>query len=97
MADLTVSYESLNQKSREMDQHKNNFHTLIGQAKTTIGGLSAAWKSDAQAQYEQRFHELEPTFKKFEQMLEEYAKFLKTSSDHYRAADEAVKKAAQGF
>ncbi|MOA52982.1 hypothetical protein D3C78_1763710 [compost metagenome] len=80
-----------------MNQHKDNFHTLIEQAKKTIGGLTEAWKSDAQVQYQQRFNDLQPTFQKFEQMLDEYAKFLNTSSEHYRKADEAVKKAAQGF
>ncbi|WP_170220305.1 WXG100 family type VII secretion target [Paenibacillus anaericanus] len=94
---LSVSYESLNTKSSEMTKHKDSFDTLIVQAKNTINGLTEAWQSDAQVQYKQRFDELQPTFEKFSQMLDEYAKFLKTSSEHYKSADEAVKRAAQGF
>lgn len=90
---ITVSYDLLEGKSKEMKAHKDTFITLIAQTTTTIKNLSHAWDSKAQQNFAEKFEDMRSTYDAFEEMLRQYEVFLHDSAEHYRDADVKISQA----
>ncbi len=91
MAHIKIYKETVKQKATEVRNYRSEHDAVMGKLKTLVYDLNSIWKGDAQTAFLNKYEEMQPTFNKFSQLLEEYATFLDTASSTFTSVDEEAK------
>ena len=97
MANIKITPELLRGKSGELRGLKADHEGTMAKITSLVNGLSEQWTGEAQDAFLQNYQSMEPTFKKFAEVLEGYGKLMDKAATDMESTDQSIKASIQSF
>jgi len=97
MANIKITPELLKGKAGELRGLKGEHEAVMSRIGGLVNGLSDQWTGDAQTAFLQSYQGMQPTFQKFVEILEGYAKLMDHAAQEMEATDQALKSSISSF
>ena len=94
----SVTTERLESSANVIEEKTGTYHTEWEKLYTELQNLrSAKWKGIASDTFNDRLEGYRNDFKEMEDVLKQYAEFLKTAAKNYKTVEEELKNAASNL
>lgn len=97
MALIQVTPDLLHNKANELRSYKDQHDEAMSKMQNLIYGLNEVWKGEAQDAFLGKYESMQPTFTKFSQMLEDYAKLMDTAAQRLQETDQSLQATMNSF
>lgn len=97
MAIIQVTPEMLTQKASEVRTIRSQHDEAMSKFRSLVTNLNEIWKGAAQDALVAKFESMQPTFKEFSEMLENYAKLMDTAARELENTDRELKAKMDNF
>ena len=97
MALIKVTPDMLRARATTVRSDRNDHDTCIARISATVNGLSDVWQGEAQTAFLEKYRSMEPTFKQFSQLLEDYATLMDKSANQLQETDVLLKTTINSF
>jgi len=97
MALIKVTPELLKGRAGDIRKERGDHDTCVARISAIINGLSDVWQGEAQDAFVERYRGMEPMFRQFSQMLEDYATLMDKASNQLQETDVALKATMKSF
>ena len=97
MSLIKVTPDMLRARAVNVRKDRGEHDTCIARISNTINGLSDVWQGEAQNSFVERFRSMEPTFKQFSQLLEDYSTLMDKAANQLQETDVALKTTISSF
>jgi WXG100 family type VII secretion target len=95
-SNLAVDFVELEDSSTELARKRADFEADLATLSARIDSMRAMWKGQGAVAFESMWDEWRRAADDLKLSLDDISRFLKTTSDSFREADEAVRRAAAG-
>ena len=85
---ITVTPESLRSEAGRLRGFKSEHEGNMRNIDQLVRGLCDQWKGDAQSAFLEKYDEMQPTFQRFNEMLEKFAQLMDDSARDLETADQ---------
>lgn len=97
MADIKVNSEQLRNTAQQISGELQNFTSLTSSISQDLSSLSSDWEGDAFTSFLDKFNALQPSFSKYEEVINSYVTFLNTTAEEYEANEAAAQSETQNL
>ena len=97
MSKIIITTEILRGKAGELRGLKGEHEGVMTRITNLINGLGEQWSGEAQDAFLQNYQGMQPTFRKFEEILDGYANLMDTAANEMEATDINISKTIQSF
>ena len=88
---IQITPENLHKQANSIRKYKTDQETCMGKLRRLIYSLDESWKGDAQDAFVAKFQSMESVYKKFSDVLEQYAKLMDKAADDFSREDQNAK------
>jgi len=97
MSKILITPETLRGKAGELRGLKGEHEGVMTRITNLVNGLGEHWSGGAQDAFLQNYQGMQPTFRKFVEILDGYANLMDTAANEMEASDNTISKAIQSF
>lgn len=90
MARIVVTPDILRTQSSQIMNLKSQHDATMQQLKNLVSSLGSIWEGQAQVAFDQKFQSMQPTFRQFSDMLQEYADNLRVTANTMEQTDQQI-------
>lgn len=98
MADqIKVSTQVLTETAGEIDRLNAQMSDKLRDINTKMQNLSSTWRSEAADEIRNAMNNMKPRFEEYQNVVDSYAKFLRSTAQSYESTEQVVQSNAQQF
>jgi WXG100 family type VII secretion target len=97
MAKITITPPILRGKAGELRGLRGEHEAVMTRITNLVNGLSDQWSGEAQQAFLQNYQGMQPTFQRFIEILDGYAKLMDTAATEMERMDDEIGKKIQAF
>lgn len=97
MSKQYINHESFGGWAAKIDRGNDNLLKTLHDIQDLINSLQGEWESDSARAIREKITGMEPRFRQYYDVVENYAKFLRSTADAYRTTEETNTKNANKF
>ncbi|MDO5382318.1 MAG: pore-forming ESAT-6 family protein [Eubacteriales bacterium] len=90
MADINITFAEVRNKAAQIRGLNNDLTSKLSDIQTEIKNLEADWTSDASVEIRSKITSLQSRFDEYNQIIEEYAKFLDDTANKYEQTEQTL-------
>ncbi len=90
MADINITFAEVRTKASEIRGLNADLTTKLAEIQSEIKKLEADWTSDASVEIRSKITNLQTRFDEYQQIIEEYAKFLDDTANKYESTESTL-------
>ena len=92
MADVKMTYTAMEENANKVQQHKEEFDSMITGMTNVIATLRGSWEGPAMVAFENAFEEVRPKLNSLSVLLDNFRKELAQAAEDTRAQQDASAK-----
>lgn len=92
MAKVLVDDVSLREQATKIRKYKTEHETAMKKIETLVHSLDGIFKGESQVAFVSEYDKMKPTFVKFAELIENYAKELELAANAFTSTDQEVAK-----
>jgi len=97
MAKIKITPETLRGKAVDLRGLRGEHEGVMTRITNLVNGLSDQWSGEAQQAFLQSYQGMQPTFQKFIEILDGYAKLMDTAATELETTDVNISRTVQSF
>ena len=97
MARIVITPETLRGKAGELRGLRGEHESVMSRITNLVNGLSDQWSGEAQQSFLQNYQGMQPTFQRFIEILDGYARLMDTAATELESADGNISRTIQSF
>ncbi|MBQ3061304.1 MAG: WXG100 family type VII secretion target [Lachnospiraceae bacterium] len=94
---IQISTQVLTDTAQKLRNINMELSDKLEQINIAMNSLENTWRSDAATDIRSAMNALRPTFERYEEIVESYARFLVNTAESYEATESAIQNNAQQF
>lgn len=97
MDHVHIRSQEVNEMAGQLQVYNGQLRTCLNEVTAKMRQLHLSWDSPAGFALQERFLQLLPVFERYEQVVEQYATYLRQTAQSYQDADSMLKQQAQSI
>ena len=97
MAKITITPSMLRGKAGELRGLRGEHEAVMKRITSLVNGLGDQWTGEAQTAFLQSYQGMQPTFQKFIEILDGYAKLMDTAANELETTDASIGRTISSF